>query len=345
MSEQLARRLRQLREKHWPTHVLTQAQLATAFSAERKVASATISSWESATGSKVPTADRLEAYARFFATPRSLEGTPHLVAEADLDPEEHEQYQLLERELLGLLRSEGPARRNTFTFDEGPVTVICSEVPEPAQGALAHENDPNFTKLQQFADLDAMVELWGHLRASNPSLDVVYRLPKEVVADDLSTHVVLVGGIAWNRATRRFQDALRQLPVTQIDVDDYPGDIFQVEGEESRFEPAWETNDAGERDLTEDVAFLARVPNPFNARRTLTICNGVHSRGVLGAVRCLTDRRVREANERYLAERFPEGPFALLLRVPVVGSETLSPDLQNDTARLYEWPARKGGRA
>ena len=71
----------------------------------------------------------------------------------------------------------------------------------------------------------------------------------------------------------------------------------------------------------------------------------MHSRGVHGAVRCLTDRRVRESNERYLAERFPEGPFALLLRVPVVGIETLSPDLYNESARLYEWPAKKGGRA
>ena len=44
--------------------------------------------------------------------------------------------------------------------------------------------------------------------------------------------------------------------------------------------------------LLEDVAMLARLPNPFNALRTLTYCNGIHSRGVLGAVRCpkLLDR-------------------------------------------------------
>jgi hypothetical protein len=73
------------------------------------------------------------------------------------------------------------------------------------------------------------------------------------------------------------------------------------------------------------------------------MCNGIHSRGVYGAVRCLTDRRVREANEQYLAERFPNGRFALLLRVPVVTNETMSPDLTNPTARLFEWPAYDGG--
>ena len=77
--------------------------------------------------------------------------------------------------------------------------------------------------------------------------------------------------------------------------------------------------------------------NPFQFDRTLTICNGIHSRGVLGAVRCFTDPTVREHNEKYLADRFPEGEFAMLLRVRVVGNETMSPDLRDPTARLYEW--------
>ena len=80
---------------------------------------------------------------------------------------------------------------------------------------------------------------------------------------------------------------------------------------------------------------VARLRNPFKINRTLTICNGIFSRGVFGAVRCLTDASVREENERYLADRFPDGEFAILLRVPVVTNETLSPDLQNPDSRLY----------
>ncbi len=272
--------------------------------------------------------------------------------EAELDGEEHDQYLALRTELLGLVPSRGvepmrteQRRHSIFTFDEGPVTVICSEAPRDVQGPLAREKDPNFTKLQQYGDLDALIEMWGHLRAFNPALDVFHRVAGDVVADDISTHVILLGGVAWNRVTRRFQDAIRQVPITQLVVENYPGDIFEVRGDgPRRFEPEWETNDEGERELVEDVALLVRLPNPFNTRRTLTICNGVHSRGVLGAVRCLTDREVRDANEEYLAERFPEGRFAVLLRVPVVENRTLSPDLQNSTARLYEWPPAKGAR-
>jgi hypothetical protein len=52
---------------------------------------------------------------------------------------------------------------------------------------------------------------------------------------------------------------------------------------------------------------------------------------------------VREANERYLAERFPDGEFAILLKVPVVENQTLSPDLHDPSARLFEWAPHQDG--
>ena len=55
----------------------------------------------------------------------------------------------------------------------------------------------------------------------------------------------------------------------------------------------------------EDVGLLVRLPNPLNSTRTITMCNGIHSRGVLGAVRTLTDARLRESNEQYIAQNFP----------------------------------------
>jgi len=343
----LARTLRKLRESHWPDVELTQVQLAEALSKERKVGPATISSWESTTNPKTPTSARLSAYARFFATRSSLEG-PRLVPDSKLTNEELDRYRALNEELQGLLqvRTEAPPR-STFTFNDGPVNVICPEAPPDERGPLASTKGPNFTKLQQYADLDALIEIYGHLRAANPQLDVFHRLSTEVAADDLSTHVVLIGGIAWNQVTKRFQEATGVVPVEQVgDPAFTTGDIFRVHdgGVEQEFNPRWDDADKdGERELIEDVALLARLPNPFKISRTLTICNGIHSRGVLGAVRCLTDARVREANERYLAQRFPSGNFAMLLKVPVVGNETMSPDLQNPDVRLYEWsPADDG---
>lgn len=345
----LARTLRELRESEWPGEELTQAQLATAFSTESKVGPATLSSWESTTNPKAPTAIRLTAYARFFATRRSLEGTPHLVPEKELTPAEQARFEELEEQLLGLLHADVSTRRSTFSFESGPVTVICPETPVGEQGPLARGNDPNFAKAQRYADLDAMIEIFGHLRAANPELDVFYRLASEVVADDFSAHVILLGGIAWNKVTRRFQRAIKaEVPIEQItDPAVETGEIFMVD--ERKYLPVWDDpadRDPGdEPELIEDVAFLARLTNPFQTSRTLTICNGIHSRGVLGAVRCLTDKRVRDRNESYLADRFPDGRFAMLLRVPVVSNESLSPDLHSENARLFEWSPESKDRS
>jgi hypothetical protein len=336
-----------MRESTWPDREVTQSQLAKAFSAEGRVAGPTLSSWESLTNPKTPPVARVRAYARFFCTERSLEGEPHLIPEDQLTPEELDRFRELESQLLQRLHPEEPKLQHIFRFDVGPVIVICPDAPEEVRGSLAKEDDPNFTKLQQYGDLDALVQLYGHLCAENPTLDVSHKLASEVVPDDYRGHVILLGGIGWNKATRRIGKFLGKVPIKQIDVTDLPGaDIFQVaaaDGAKSFYYP--ESEDVGERkELVADVAYIARLRNPFQFERTLTICNGIHSRGVLGAVRCFTDPNVREHNQKYLADQFPDGEFAILLRVRVVGNETMAPDLRDATARLYEWEPKRGGK-
>jgi hypothetical protein len=288
----------------------------------------------------------LSAYARFFATRRSLEGGPHLLTDAELGPDEQKKLQELEDRLLGLLHVTTVERPSTLSFDDGPVTIICSEIPPEERGPLGKKGNPNFTKLQQFGDLDALVEAWGHIRVENPTLEARFRLPGEVRPDDFKTHVVLLGGIGWNIVTRRFQKAIDEVPIKQITVPELDtGEIFTVrdaEKGELTFFPEWDESPEAGKELIGDIGLIVRLRNPFQLSRTLTICNGIHSRGVLGAVRCLTDASTRDANERYLAERFPDGTFALLMRVPVFGGDALTPDLQNPETRLYEWAPDEG---
>jgi hypothetical protein len=344
----LAKRLRDLRESHEPA--LRQADLARGLSDDTRVAVATISSWENLTNPKLPPAERLRAYALFFCTARSTKGEPHLVSERDLTQEERKGFQALHEELIDLrdaARSHGASTSSaagsyTWDFENGPITIICPEAPEEDRPPLADERDPNYTRMYRYADLDSLIELWGHLRASNPELKVTHRLTSEVVADDLSGHLVLLGGVGWNHVTKRLMRTLNQLPVSQFEVADLKtGEIFRASGAGGdEFRPVWDEADEG-KELIEDVALLARLPNPFNHSRTITICNGIHSRGVLGSVRCLTDAAVRERNEAYLANRFAGGSFAVLMRVPVMNGEAVSPDLEVSDNRLYEWSPTK----
>ena len=258
----LARELRRLRES--ADSELTQVHLAEALSSEGRVAAATLSSWESTTNPKTPPAARLSAYARFFSTPRSLKEAPHLIPERELKTDEIQRFHEIERRLLDLASPERKPQRS-FQFDAGPVVVICPTLPEDLQGSLADELDPNYTRLRRYSDLDALIELYGHLRAENPTLDVFHRIDTDIRNDDLTSHVVLVGGVGWSKAMRRFQRAVSQVPVKQIEVDDLKtGEIFTFPSaeEEQRIYPLYE--DLGDGDeLIADVGFIARLRNPF----------------------------------------------------------------------------------
>lgn len=347
----LARRLRHLREHEWQDVTLTQADLARALSAQTRVASAALSSWESLTTPKTPTTARLNAYARFFATRRSVEGTPHLLALDSLTEDERGRFEQLEEELFALHAAidEGQPtgetrRRALLSFDgTGPIVLICPEVPPENRGPLADENNINHTRLHLFADGDALLEVFGHIRALNPDLHVLHRLPSEIQRADLQNHIVLLGGIGWNKTMRRIlSDLEKKLPIEQFEDNArlVEGDIFRVKKDEDREErtylPVTEV-DGDQIELVEDVGLLARLPNSFNFGRTMTICNGIHSKGVLGAVLAITDETVRPTNEEYLAQRFPAGDFAMLVRVPVVSGHPIAPDLQNPHTRLFEW--------
>src|SRR5260370_79762 len=99
----LAQRLRDLREQNWPEAGLTQRALAKAFSSEEPVSSATVSSWENFSSPKLVPRRRLSAYARFFATRRSVETDPPRLLPLDgLTDAERDACEALEAELMAL---------------------------------------------------------------------------------------------------------------------------------------------------------------------------------------------------------------------------------------------------
>lgn len=347
---ELALELRRLRVDHWPdAKGLTQAALAKVLGGGEALSPATVASWENRAAPKLPPRERLLAYAQFFATRRSLEPKPNLVPLDTFTAEEEAEYKQLRDELL---RLHGAARgtyepivaQRSWHFDDsGPITLICTELPPEERPALAGPNEPNYNQLLSFGDLDAMVELFGHIRAENPSTLVTFRPASNVVPDDLSGHVVIIGGITWNPVTERLLE-LVPLPVTQRDDPTVRfGDPFvaRIEGKERKYVSTWSATEPPK--LVQDIGLLVRMPNPMNSSRTLTMCNGMHTRGVLGAVRSLTDARLRESNERYIDRNFPGNrEFGILMRVEIIERRAMTPDFSIPGTVLYQWPNGAG---
>ena len=375
----LAERLRELRSEG-SAAPLTQSQVA----ASLKASVALVSSWEN--GNAVPPEARLRAYARAFATPSTFDNDhPHVVDEASLSDEERVVERRLVDELLTLRNeasSSGSPARGTgglggrfWHFPDGArIRIITTQMWADVLDSIpyADRRHPNFIESLYDADRDATIELFGHLRAENPTADVRFLTGGQVKQDDLTGHVVILGqgDLVWGPlkyfgsrlglpVTVRFPEGVdREYAAEFVVTTDasgtptwFPRDVSppRIEVHRPRFiqDQSGKTFFIGDMPILEDdVALLARMPNPMNLSKTVTICTGVFSRGTYGAVRTLTDAHLRTSNEAFLMEHFGSfDNFWILLHVPVAGMrdpgdeelaalETFTPDLRRPFHRL-----------
>jgi len=375
----LAQRLRALREEHWPGRRITQHQLALALGGSKPISVPLISGWESATAPKIPAVRWIELYAAAFATPRCFDGPqPRLLSADEMTEAERSRKEDLRQELTRLRNDalnkaaseSGQPRRMSepgiavadggqvsrsiqtgpWRFgDEEPITLVCAQLPPDmrAKQVYADPDDPDYIALYTYSDLDALVELYGHLRAANPLSSVDIKLAHDLTPDAYSSHLISVGGTDWNPATRSLLRDLH-LPVKMVanwrgqgpDDDEVYFEVQDDDGEVFRHRPVFEKSPDGRSILLYDVGLFAQAVNPFNCERTVSICLGMYGRGTYGVVRALTDARFRERNAQYLRSRFGDSQsYCLLMRVPIVDGSTLTPQWMSPDSRLFEWSA------
>jgi transcriptional regulator with XRE-family HTH domain len=287
---------------------------------------------------------RLGDYAAFVAV-RQSRGAIKVTAKTELTDAERS----IKLKLLHDLRSlrNAPEEETTpdlWTFPRGdPIMLVVGQL-QGMDHPYGSSRDPNFTELLSCADLDALFELHGHIRMRNPASEVKFtRSDRLTESDQLARHLVIIGGPGLNESLQQIFDGTA-LPISQgahENVTD--GEVFYVPDSEPELP---EFSERGTRRLTGDIGLFVRLTNPFNSARTLSWCSGVYSRGVLGAVRMLTDASLRDQNGKYLAARFAHmKQFAVLVKVPVMFGRALTPDLQNDEMRLYEWRGTESSRS
>lgn len=361
-AEALAQQLRELRLHGRPGSSLTQRQLGRVLG----VRDTLISGWENSKSQVLPPEDRLDAYARFFAARGPGDRLPE---PPELTADERIEFENLKAKLLGLRReahaqqsggeaaaTESTALGGPWHFaDAKPVTIVCGALPTEQVLQSNSPDDPKqaFGRFYSFADLDALVNLHGHIRAANPSVEVRLRTNDELERDDFTNHLVLLGGVDWLRH-RRLHRLFKALPVQQFSQE-LTGGAWDA-GFAAKVASSAPTEDPNRRDtrpeneaealrpirgdqqeLLADVGLFVRMPNPLNHKRTFTWCTAVDSRGVLGVVRALTDPRFRDRNAAFLQERFPDTEeVSLLFHIDVVGDGPITPDWTESELRLPE---------
>ena len=311
--------------------------------AHDRLSPTTISMWENADSGRIAPRPRLEAYARLFCTARSFEGDEvHMLDVADLTTAEQERYEELRGELLGLrdsalARGEVPSlqeAQSMWHFPDGSrITLVCSRLEPERRPPSADPGDLNYVRLSDFADLDSLIDIYGEIKAYNPTSRVVITAAQNLGQRDVANHLVLIGGQTWNAVTPWFS-RIFPIPIEAEDPADRGAIVVRdLAGNEREFPYT-----LVDGDLVEDVGFFARGANPSAPRRTLTICSGITTRGVHGAARCFIDYEMRERNYQYLRPQFPHGStYCIVMRVPVVNGDPLTPDLSLEGNRLFEW--------
>jgi len=255
--QQLAERLRSLREHALGDRKITQPELAQALGDGKALSVPLISSWESQTTPRIPPMTRLEAYAAIFGAPRSFDLRPPRPLDPDeMTDEERRSVLELAAELTrlrqGALRAAAPSAVSMAqlrvsgagpsveeSLASGPlwlpdgktITIVCGQWPQKMLEQVPYTDveDPDYIELLQYSDLDALFELHGHLRAANPTNQVNLRIAGKLTPDDYHSHLVLLGGVDWNTATTNVLERLR-LPVRQVaDWSKPDGQYFEVD--------------------------------------------------------------------------------------------------------------------
>jgi transcriptional regulator with XRE-family HTH domain len=346
-ARRLAERLRDLREREH----LTQKQLARILGGADALSIATISLWEKPGSDRLPPPQRLEAYSRLFCTSRSFDSDrPHLLRSNELTEQERERATELYDELIALreraqstnMPAQAKAQRSAIWHFPDPiaVSIVCSDAVDPPP--YAQHGHLNYSRYAKYADLDALVEVFGQVKADNPER-MIRILPTARLAQDFAlNHLILIGGAASDAASLFAQDIPLPTPEEIPGTDPVTHLFTCAVGEETRkFKSTWDE----EGTLVQDVGLIARSPHPIIPGGTVTLLSGITSRGVHGAALCFIDSHLRDTNERYLESAFGNvESFCILMNIPVQNDVALPPNLWRENSSLYEWTADTGAR-
>ena len=206
----LARRLRALRDLHWPDLRVTQQHLAEAFGQDgRPLSVSLISSWEStqnpaalhrptgsgSTRSSSQPGVRWSARARGCWTNATSRRTSAQRATGSTPNWLNSGIRTRRREpstvRMPLAAPGDEIGGGLLHFpDQKPITIVCSRLPDELRRSMPYTNrrDPDYVRSYSYADIDSLIELFGHVRAVNPTAVVNIRAADSLEEDDFTAH-------------------------------------------------------------------------------------------------------------------------------------------------------------
>jgi hypothetical protein len=196
----------------------------------------------------------------------------------------------------------------------------------------ANPKHPNFVYLEQFSDKDSVLELMVYLSRNYRARVHKYTSDDFPRRQLLRSDLVVLGGPGvtgindgnpiCREMTHRVSSRIRYANDGESVI------LADPDGSETVLEPTY----SRDGDLLRDFGYFARFPNPFNPEASVVMVNGLHTAGVLGAARVLSDQGHAARNYRvlrtWLSDRTAPHAFETVFDVETMAGDVLVPRLE-----------------
>jgi len=181
-----------------------------------------------------------------------------------------------------------------FPNDVNNIHIVTSTEAEKRKKFSSPTSD-NYMLLESLGDKDSLLEVSAFLnRNYRNTISSMYAADN--YTNNMEGNFVVIGGPGdeegdANRICKIFMDRMK------VKVS-YSKDCEKLLYDKKSFIATKE-----KRKTTRDYGYFARFPNPFNAKSTVILINGIHTFGVLGAAKAFSDHPSAQGNIRKVLKK------------------------------------------
>ncbi len=215
------------------------------------------------------------------------------------------------------------AEIQTVWFPENITIINIIGPPSQRKTLFSKIQSPNYVYLDRLGDKDAMIEIMILLSRLYPSAKIRKIVANDFPDESLDENLVIVGGAGTDEEPgNNICKTITEKINTQVSYINF--EKMKVKGKE--FLAEYDKN----KKIIADHGYFARIPNPLNPRSTVIMIHGIHTYGVLGASRALSDQPLAIKNIQKILDKIGLNPyFESWFRVDVLNGIVKIPEIKN----------------
>lgn len=211
-----------------------------------------------------------------------------------------------------------------FPTDVGTIHLVAPVETEKPE--FASTESRNYIFLNNLQDIDSVLEVSNFLNRT-------YRNTKICMyaSDEFSKHtdenLVIIGGPGEDGDGNAICAEIMELMDVKINY------CFDEEDETMIYDGKTFTAEYKGGKITKDYGYFARFPNPLNPRASVILIHGIHTFGVLGAAKVLSDIPAAQGNIRKILKKLnlddiKEASFECFFPVNVFKQTVMCPEIE-----------------